>query len=553
MKPRLPWMPPRLYQSLHPAEQAFYDIAHNYFERIFHYSPVYATWAGDRAYDDRLGTARNALMMMPESIDFKLLEQLRQMDPDLFSDDGWADYHALYAMVDTEIEINHWLDRKRDLSIIIEIVVDSIYLLLNSTSGRLDEHRLWAVLARLEQIPRTLQAERRDKRKAVAYWAELAIETAEGAERYLEQLFVRLARVKNAQFQRQLRRIRQQVMDEFQVHQDWLAHKLDYADDHFAAGDKLLARVIKYGHGIDKTPEAIARMGYRLIEETEAELAREARKLGWLYWRELLDVVRQRNRPKTEDIKGHYRDEVDALKNFVAKNKLVTLPGNEQLSVVDSPPYFEQFIPSAAYMPPGPFQRVCRGQFFVTQPPATMARSSRLRCLESHAAPHLTAAHEGYPGHHLQLTIAAQHPRKLRAMFDSPYLSEGWGLYCEQLIEREGYSFSRYDRFMRLADKLWRAWRILIDIRLHQGKWSPERCAAILVAEANFEPTRARREINWYTQRPAYPMCYLLGAERIQQLENQATQKGMTPLQFRDKLLSYGSISPEWIAGVIFR
>ena len=231
----------------------------------------------------------------------------------------------------------------------------------------------------------------------------------------------------------------------------------------------------------------------------------------------------------------------------------MTLPEGDHLSVVDSPPHFESFIPSAAYMPPGPFQRTCRGQFYVTPPGANLARSSRLRCLEAHAAPHLTAAHEGYPGHHLQLTLAAQNPRKLRAMFDSPYLSEGWGLYCEQLIEREGYSYSRYDRFVRLSDKLWRAWRVVIDIRLHQGKWSAEKCAAILVAEANLDPIRARREINWYTQRPAYPMCYLLGAKRIEELEDEAITRGWRPKQFRDKLLSYGSVSPELIAQVIFR
>lgn len=555
MKTRLPWMPAALYRSLHPTEQAFYDVAHRYFEDIFHYNPVYATWAGDRLHDHRLGTARNALMQAPASLDIRCLDYLigAERHEEHFSDDGWVDYWAFRTTLDIEMQLDRWQLRRRDLSITLEVVADSIDLLLAQTSGRLDEHRLQAVLSRLRQIPRTLQAERRDRKKAVAYWAELAIETAEGVEVYLNRLFGRLGHLKDIRLQRELKQLRPQVMAELARHQDWLEAMLDHAADEFAAGDKLLTAVIQVAHGINKTPEGVARLGYRLIHETEQELQAEAEKLDWRYWRELLEVVRQRSRPEGPDIKQHYSREVAAIRAFLARRNLVSLPANEELTVVDTPPHFEQFVPSAAYLPPGPFQRVCRGQFYVSGPSSSLTRRSRLRCLDAHAASHLTAAHEGYPGHHLQLTVAAQHPRKLRAMLDSPYLSEGWGLYCEQLIEEQGYRHGRYDRFLRLADQLWRAWRIVIDVRLHQGKWSPERCAAILVAEANFEPERARREINWYTQRPGYPMAYLLGKERIIELREEALERGMGLKQFHDRLLGFGSVSPDVTAQVLFR
>ncbi len=48
------------------------------------------------------------------------------------------------------------------------------------------------------------------------------------------------------------------------------------------------------------------------------------------------------------------------------------------------------------------------------------------------------AAHEGVPGHHLQLSIARLNPDPLRNLFQDPVQNEGWALYAEQEMWQQG-------------------------------------------------------------------------------------------------------------------
>ena len=51
----------------------------------------------------------------------------------------------------------------------------------------------------------------------------------------------------------------------------------------------------------------------------------------------------------------------------------------------------------------------------------------------------MIACHEGYPGHHLQLTVAADQPSLARKAIRSNLMVEGWGLYVEELMTELGY------------------------------------------------------------------------------------------------------------------
>ena len=69
-----------------------------------------------------------------------------------------------------------------------------------------------------------------------------------------------------------------------------------------------------------------------------------------------------------------------------------------------------------------------------------------------------TTLHEAYPGHHLQMTFAALHPRLMRRYVFTPILAEGWALYCEQFMKdlrlsrgASGRAFLAQKSFMALS------------------------------------------------------------------------------------------------------
>jgi uncharacterized protein (DUF885 family) len=156
-----------------------------------------------------------------------------------------------------------------------------------------------------------------------------------------------------------------------------------------------------------------------------------------------------------------------------------------------------------------------------------------------------TSIHEAYPGHHLQLSVSSRHPSLSRLMADAPEFTEGWGMYSEQLMREEGFDDGLEFRIGMYTDAIWRAARIVLDIRMHRGELSVDAATAFLVEHTSFEEPNARAEVNRYTYTPTYQLSYLLGKVLLLQLregERQRLGAAFSLRAFHDTLLRNGSI-----------
>ena len=122
-----------------------------------------------------------------------------------------------------------------------------------------------------------------------------------------------------------------------------------------------------------------------------------------------------------------------------------------------------------------------------------------------------TSIHEAYPGHHLQLAVGNRHPSLTRLMTDAPEFVEGWGMYSEQMMREHGFDDGPAFRVSLYTDAVWRACRIILDVRMHRGEISVEDAIDFLVEQTGFERPNARAEVHRYTYTPTYQMSYLLG------------------------------------------
>ena len=124
-------------------------------------------------------------------------------------------------------------------------------------------------------------------------------------------------------------------------------------------------------------------------------------------------------------------------------------------------------MPFAAYFSPARFDADQRGIYVVT--PAVDDDPNAMR--EHYwASISNTSIHEAYPGHHLQLAVASQHPSLTRMLTDAPEFVEGWGMYCEQMMREEGFDAGPAFRLAMYTDAIWRACRIILDVRMHRGE-----------------------------------------------------------------------------------
>jgi len=222
--------------------------------------------------------------------------------------------------------------------------------------------------------------------------------------------------------------------------------------------------------------------------------------------------------------------------------------------VLQTPTFMRELIPFAAYEPPMPLDEDQRGLYYVTT-----VEDESLLAEHNQFSIDLTSVHEAFPGHHLQFVIANQsnHCNVTRLLHASASMYEGWALYCEQLVFEQGLYDKKEHQFIMLRDRLWRALRIIIDVKIHTGQFSFDDAVNLLVDKLGFDALQAKLEINWYSNAAATPLCYAIGREIILKTRDKvlgdidSVDKAELK-DFHDRLLSHGSIALPLIIKDVF-
>jgi uncharacterized protein (DUF885 family) len=285
-------------------------------------------------------------------------------------------------------------------------------------------------------------------------------------------------------------------------------------------------------------------LGEDLFKKTKNDLSTLAEELAPGKGIEQVARQIQENHPRIEGVLSAYQRAMESARQFVKDKELVSFPPKEELHIVPTPEFRRHEIPFAAYLSPSPKDPNQVGYYYVT--PVTdddLLREHNWVGLEN------TSVHESYPGHHLQFSIANTIPAAStlpRLMNESSVFYEGWALYCEQLMQEQGFLKSKEHRFVMLKDRLWRALRIIIDVKTQTGEMTYDEAADLMVRELHFPRPQACADLNWYSQSPAVPMGYALGwsiINRLRQQEQLRLGRRFDLCEFHDKLLSAGSIS----------
>lgn len=170
--------------------------------------------------------------------------------------------------------------------------------------------------------------------------------------------------------------------------------------------------------------------------------------------------------------------------------------------------------------------------------------------------------HEGVPGHHHQISLAAEQedvPKFRRDLYPHAF-GEGWGLYSEKLGEEMGIYQTPYEQFGRLTYEMWRACRLVMDTGMHYKGWSRERAESCLFENSALAPHNIRTETDRYIAWPGQALAYKMGELKIIELRTRA-EKALGPKfdirDFHDAVLVNGAMPlgileariDDWIAG----
>jgi hypothetical protein len=410
------------------------------------------------------------------------------------------------------------------------------------------EQRLADATERLEAAPAFL-----DRARALldepcpALWRQMAVGAASGGAEFLAGTLGPLAAGT-----RLAGRVEAAAATAAQALRDfarWLGdeHAARFPDDApFAIGEAAQARKLREVHCFTTTPAEFSRIGEAQIEEVTAALTEQAAKLGGSDWSAKLDELKA-DHPGPDGLLPAYGRELERLESFVLAEDLATNP-DAMARVEATPEFLRPVMGFAAYLPAGPFDAWQQGYFWVTPPPDEAG-------LRDHANAIIpaVAAHEGYPGHHLQMTSVNRIPSLTRRAIRSSVMIEGWGLYTEQLMHDVGY-YDDAARLAQLAMRLLRALRIVLDMELQSGDLTYQAAVARAVSVGRLEESTARSEVARYTMTPTQPFSYLVGClelERLRAASQARLGDAFRLRRFHDRVLSYGHMPPTLVARAI--
>jgi uncharacterized protein (DUF885 family) len=216
------------------------------------------------------------------------------------------------------------------------------------------------------------------------------------------------------------------------------------------------------------------------------------------------------------------------------------------------PAAIEEGYTSARYDPGSPQLGVAGG---------LMINTSHLDQRPLYELPALVA-HEGAPGHHIQIALAQELLDLPTFRQDSQITAfvEGWAVYAEQLVSEMGLYSNPYEKFGVLSMEMWRACRLVMDVGLHAKNFTRDQALACLRENTALSEKNMQNEVDRYIAWPGQALGYKIGELKIMELRHRAEAALGTRFDvraFHDEVLDEGAMPlavlearvDAWIAG----
>ncbi len=516
-------------------------LAREIFDWYVAWNPVFATSVGIHDYDHLLPKGDRAAILEETRKSKEAIERLGAIDLKSLSAGKRTDYGVLRNAIRLSLfeneELRIWESRPAGA----ESVADALFPLFMRNFAPLPK-RMESITGRLERSPVYLEATKSRVRAPVKIYAEISLESTQQTPAFLRIIETAGKEALPGPDYTRLAEGVAKTTESLAEQERWIKEDLlPRAKDRVGIGPakfRKLVRLRELGLTVDEI-YAIGRTYLRESKKQLATLAGQIKKGATV--EEATEIVKGDHPPGFPEAIAYTAKVMQESKRFIQEHGLATIPASETLRVVETPSYLRHVIPFAAYSSPAKFDPVQEGIYMVTP----YGDKPEMLKAVAYAGVRNTAVHEGYPGHHLQLSAANLNPSYARLLTSAIETIEGWAHYCEDMMKAQGYSADPATKFVQMQDQVWRACRILIDIDLHTGKMSFDQAVEMLVREAGMERPGAVAEVKRYTYTPAYPLSYLTGKHLILALRKEVQTglgKQYSDKFFHDTFLYAGSI-----------
>jgi len=509
--------------------------------------PVAATAAGIHDYDDRLPDDG------PEGLQARSA-WLRDLEQRLAASVVWeemptesrVDYAQLRSRLSVQrAELEELRARVGDPVQVLCTALDGVALLTARSFAALEE-RKEAILARLMATSDYLAGARAGLGPMPAVWIGLALEVADGAPGFVQEIVHELLR----SFPGDAERIEHAGVRAGAAIADFreaLERALDSgAGADFALGERWLDFRLEREHMLPLRSEALEPWARRHVEALRRAAEQEAGRIAPSRpWREVAAEARRPAEP--EATPAAMAAELEEARRFVLEHRLAPVP-EVPLHVARAPAWQRPLEAGPDYLAPAAFEVEPTGLLRLappeasprTGPPAPVGDPGR-------RGGRLDAARLGWPGSHLQGALAIRCGSRLRRLAVNETMRGGWALYAEELMVEEGFCAAPVDRLGLVLDLLAAAASGVADLALQRGRMTVTQAADYLVEEALWDRADALAQAKRLTRTPARAIGALVGRMQILELREEARKRmgaRYDRLDFHAALLACGGLPP---------
>ncbi|MFB6290692.1 MAG: DUF885 domain-containing protein [Candidatus Bipolaricaulia bacterium] len=521
-------------------ESEFNSLRQEVFDYLMKDNPILATNMGIHTYDDQLPDGTRASKKETISKLKSWLSELESFDEEKLGQEEKSSLkvgkHVLGLRLFEQEELSLW-ESNPDQP---QVIGSSLLPLLKRDFAPI-ETRLKSARSRISQIPEFLETSREQIKDPVELWVKMSGESLEKLPGLLEVVKRTAAESELGENEeKQLKKVVKEARKALDDFGDWLDEIGTNSRREFAIGPGKFRKLLekqKLGYEVDE----IMSLGKKYLEESRNSMEKYARRINEDYSvKDALNQVKDNTPKDFSKALSWYESAIKESRDYVKRKNLATIPENENIKVMETPSYLRHIIPFAAYISPAKYDKDNQGVYLVT-PPEDEEDLSRFAFWTIRN----TTVHEGYPGHHLQMSASLESDDLFALLSHATETVEGWAHYCEEMMKDYGFDDTPEARLVQLKDRRWRAARIIADVKLSTGKFSYSEGVEYMADTVDMDRKSAEAEVKRYTQNPSYQLSYLLGKHKIDSLRDHVKQRmggDYSDRFFHDRIIYGGSI-----------
>ena len=535
-----------------PLNPEFERLADEAFLELTAMEPVRASWLGLHGHNDgQLPTRSPDSMSAAWNVRRRIIRDFEAFDARRLRLCQAVDRELTIRALEAELALEDRRPAWRSMpQLYLRDVIDGLYVILLREYGSL-EQRGEDLVSRLRQTPGLLAAARENLLNPPALFTEQAALLAQMTADFLDDEVIpfvaRLPRTLRSAGDTAAAEARLAVMG----YHDYLAGSLMAASrGEFCIGKNAFNRLLRDRQMIPYDADDLVVLGGKIYHESLRTIRAAAGRIrSGRSWSILLNELKD-DHPEPEKVLDAYTRTIAAARAFVVERRLAALPEEDGLRVVPTPAFGRALFPRTRYLHPAPFENSCTGTVWVTVPRPADSPEKIHFLLRGHgrAVIPVLAVHEGYPGHHLHTLAYGRQPRRLRALFPSDVLFEGWALHCEELMREHGFLADPRVCVMQLHGVLWRACRVLVDVGLHTGIMTFSEAVTFLVRKGRMDRPAALAEVRRCCESPTQPASWGAGKSLLERLMDDCrdlSPSGVEDRVIRETVMSCGNLPVE--------